>query len=96
MVHFLPFLSRLAWQILSLTDVHNIALIPACIPTYLGEEDDYLSWGWLLLEWHLLHIAKAASQLVDLPKMDPLASSHIMQCKQYYALENPLPWGPWG
>ena len=39
-----PYLSRLACQILSLTDKHGITLIPAYIPTHLNEEADYLSW----------------------------------------------------
>ena len=43
-----PFLSRLACQILTLTDKHSITLIPAYIPTHLNVEADYLSWGWLL------------------------------------------------
>ena len=49
-----PFLSRLACQILSLTGKHSITLIPAYIPTHLNVESDYLSWGWLLPQWHLL------------------------------------------
>ena len=44
-----PFLSRLACQILSLTDKHGITLLPACIPTHLNVEADYLSWDCLLL-----------------------------------------------
>ena len=48
-----PFLSRLACQILSLTHKHSFTLIPANIPTHLNVEADYLSQGWLLLEWHL-------------------------------------------
>ena len=42
-----PFLSRLACQILSLTDKHGITLVPAYIPTDLNVEADYLSWDWL-------------------------------------------------
>ena len=49
-----PFLSRLACQILSQTNKHGITLIPACIPTHLSVEADYLSQDWLLPEWHLL------------------------------------------
>ena len=49
-----PFLSRLACQILSLTDKHGITLLPAYIPTHLNVEADFLSWDWMLLEWHLL------------------------------------------
>ena len=49
-----PFLSRLTYQILSLTDKHGITLIPAYIPIHLSVEADYLSWDWMLPEWHLL------------------------------------------
>ena len=56
-----PFLSRLACQILSLTDKHGITLIPAYIPTHLNVEADYLSQDQLLPEWHLLlQVAHAA------------------------------------
>ena len=48
-----PILSRLSWQILSLTDKHGITLIPAYIPTHLSMEADYLSWYQMLPEWHL-------------------------------------------
>ena len=48
------FLSRLACRILSLTDNHGITHIPAYIPTHLNVEADYLSWDWMLLEWHLI------------------------------------------
>ena len=44
------FLSRLACQILSLTNKHSITLIPAYIPTHLNVEVDYLSQGQLLPE----------------------------------------------
>ena len=49
-----PLLSRLACQILSLTDKHSITLLPAYIPTHLDVEADYLSQGCLLPEWHIL------------------------------------------
>ena len=49
-----PFLSRLACQILSLTDKHGITLLPTYIPTHLNVEADYLSQDQLFLEWHLL------------------------------------------
>ena len=39
-----PFLSRLACQILSLTNKHGITLLPAYIPTHLNVEADFLSW----------------------------------------------------
>ena len=56
-----PFLSRLACQILSLTDKHNITLIQTYIPTHLNVEADYMSWHQLLPEWHLLpQMAQAA------------------------------------
>ena len=59
-----PFLSRLACQILSLTDKHVIALLPAYIPIPLNVEADYLSQDWLLPEWHLLpQVAQAAFHL---------------------------------
>ena len=49
-----PFLSLLAFQILSLTNKHGITLIPAYIPTHLNVEADFISQDWLLPEWHLL------------------------------------------
>ena len=55
------FLSRLACQMLSLTDKHGITLLPAYIPTHLNVEADYMSWDQLLPEWHLLpQVAQAA------------------------------------
>ena len=40
---------------------HGITLLPAYILTHLNMEAEYLSWGQLLLEWHLLHqMAQAA------------------------------------
>ena len=39
-----PFLSRLAWWILSLTNKNGITLILAYIPTHLNVEANYLSW----------------------------------------------------
>ena len=59
-----PFLSRLACQILSLTDTHGITLIPAYIPTHLNVEADYLSQGCMFPECHLLlQVAQAAFPL---------------------------------
>ena len=52
------FLPRLACQILSLTDKHVIAVIPAYIPTRLCVEANYLLWGQLLQDWHLLALPK--------------------------------------
>ena len=92
-----PFLSRLACQILSLTNKHGITLLPAYIPTHLNVEADYLSWNWLLLEWHLLpQVAQAAFCLMVLPEVDLLASSHSTQCQHYFTLDTPLPLGSWG
>ena len=92
-----PFLSRLACQILSLTDKHSITLIPAYIPTHLNVEADYLSQDWMLLEWHLLpQVAQAAFHLWGLPEVDLLTSSHCPQCQHYYTLQSPLPLGSLG
>ena len=49
-----PFLSRLACQILSLTNKDSISLMPVYIPTHVNVEANYLSRGQLLPEWHLL------------------------------------------
>ena len=92
-----PFLSRLACQILSLTDKHSITLIPAYIPTHLIVEANYLSQGQLLLEWHLLpQMAQVAFCLWGLPQVDLLASCHTTQCQHYYTLQTPLPLGALG
>ena len=92
-----PFLSRLACQILSLTDKHGITVIPAYIPTHLIVEADYLPWDQMLPEWHLLpQVAQAAFHLWHLPEVDPLASSSCTQCQHYYVLESPLPLGALG
>ena len=89
-----PFLSRLACQILSLTDKHGITLIPAYIPTHFNVEADYLSQDQLLLEWHLLpQVAHAVFCLWSLPEVDLLASFHSTQCQHYFTLETPLPLG---
>ena len=87
-----PFLSRLACQILSLTDKCGITLLPAYIPTHLSVEADYLFQDRLLPEWHLLpHVAHAAFCLWGLPEVDLVASSCSTQCQHYYTLEIPLP-----
>ena len=84
-----PFLSRLACQILSVTEKHSIILIPAYIPTHLNVEANYPSQEQLLPVWHLLPcVAQAAFQLWCLPKVGLLVSSHTMQCQQYYTMEN--------
>ena len=82
-----PLLSRLACQILSLTDKHSITLIPAYIPTYLNVEANYLSRGQLLPEGHLLpQMAQVAFCLWGLPELDLLASSHTTQCSMLVLL----------
>ena len=92
-----PFLSRLACQILSLTDKHGITLLPAYITTHLNVEADFLSQYWLLLEWHLLpQVAQAAYHFWGLPEVDLLASSHSTLCQHYFTLETPLPVGSLG
>ena len=62
----------------------------------LNVKADYLSWGQLLLEWHLLpQMAQTAFCLWGLPKGDLLASSCtlnatiITPCKVHYL------WGSW-
>ena len=92
-----PFLSRLACQILSLTDKHGITLIPAYIPTHPNVEADYLSWDQMLPEWHLLpQVAQEAFHLSCLPEMDLMASCHSTQCRHYYTLKYLLHLGSWG
>ena len=92
-----PFLSRLACQILSMTNKHGITLIPAYIPTHPNVEADYLSWDQMLPEWHLLpQVAQTAFHLWDLPEVDLLESSHSTQCQHYYILESLLPPGALG
>ena len=74
-----PFLSRLACQILSLTDKHSITLIPAYIPAHLNMKTNYLSQDWMLPEWHnLLQVAKAGFHLCGLTEVDLLAFSHVI------------------
>ena len=74
-----------------MTDKHDITLIPAYIPTHLNVEADYLSWDWLLPEWHLFPlVAHAAFCLWGLPEVDLLASSQSTQCQHYFTLETPL------
>ena len=91
------FLSRLACQIMSLTAKHGITLIPAYIPTHLNVEADYLSYDWLLPEWHLLpQVTRAAFCLWGLLEVDLLASSHSTQCQHYFTFETPLPLGSLG
>ena len=92
-----PFLSRLACQILILTNMHGITLLPAYSPTHLNVEADFLSRDQLLPEWHLLlQVAQAAFCLWGLPEVDLLASSCSTQCQHYFTLETPLPLGALG
>ena len=92
-----PFLSRLACQMLCVTDKHSITLIPAYIPTHFSVEADYLSQDWLLPEWHLLpQVAPAAFHLWGLPEVDLLVFSCSTQCHHYFTLETSLPLGALG
>ena len=92
-----PFLSRLACQIMSLTDKHCMTIFPAYIPTHLNVKANYLSQGWKLPEWHLLsQLAQAAFHLWGLPEVDLLASLCTTQCQCYYTFESPLPLGALG
>ena len=92
-----PFLSKLACQILSLTNKHGITLIPAYIPTHLNVEADYLSRDQMLPEWHLLpQVAEGAFYLLGLPEVDLLASSCSTQCQHYHTLESSLLLGALG
>ena len=92
-----PFLSRLAFWLLSLTDKHVITLIPAYIPTHLNVEADYLSQDWLLPVWHLL--LRWLRQLFTFGAFHRwtywhllilLNASTISLWKLHYL------WGPWG
>ena len=77
-----PFLSRLACQILSLINKHGITPVPAYIPTHLNVEANYLSWDWLLPEWHLFpQVAQATFCIWGLPGVDLQASSHSTLCQ---------------
>ena len=93
-----PFLPRLACWILSLTNKHRSTLIWACIPTQLNVETNYLSWGQLLPEWHILpQITHVAFCLWDLPEVDLLASTQTPQCKhQLHLGHGQLPSGGLG
>ena len=92
-----PFISKLACQILSLTDKHGITLIQAYILTHLNVEADYLSQDQLLPEWHHLpQVAYAAIHLRGLPEVDLLASSCSTQYQHFFTLETPLPLGALG
>ena len=91
------FLSRLACQILSLTNKHGNNHIPGYIPTHLNVEANYLSQDWLLPEWHLLpQVAQVAFFLWGLQRgihwhlPIPLHASIIKPWNLNYL------WGPWG
>ena len=92
-----PFLSRVVYQILSLTDMHSITLIPANITTHLNVEANYLSKDQMLPEWHLLpQVAQTAFHLWDFQSwtcwhlLIPLNASIIAHWNLHYL------WGPWG
>ena len=92
-----PFLSRLACQILSLTDKHGIILISAYIPTHLNVEADYLSWigcfqsGIFSLRWLKQLFAFGVFQRWTCwLLLVPLNASIITSWNLYYL------WGPLG
>ena len=81
-----PFLSGLACHILSLPNKDGITLIPAYISTHFNVEAYYLSWDWMLPEWHLLPlVAQTAFHLWGLPEVNLMAPWNL-----HYL------WGPWG
>ena len=57
---------------------------------------DYVLWGRLVPEWHLTHIVQVVFQLWGQQEVDILASSHTIQCQDYYTLENLVPLGTLG
>ena len=64
------------------------SLSPTFSPTHLNVEVNYLSWGKLIPEWHLLPcIAQATFWLLGQLEVDLLASSHNNQFQLYYTLE---------
>ena len=88
------FLSRLACQIQSLTTKHGITLLPAFIPTQLNVEADYLSWDWMLPEWHLLPqvaFAFGSFQRWTCWHLLILLNASIISLWKLHCL-----WGPWG
>ena len=86
-----PFLSRLACQILSLTNKHGITLLPAYIPAHLNVEADFLSQDQMLPEW-------APSSSGGLCSFSPLGPSRggpagiflFYSMPNYFNLETPL------
>ena len=89
-----PFHSRLACQILSLTNKYGITLLPAYIPTHLNVEAGYLSWDQLLrsgtfsLRWLLAF--GAFQRWTCWLFLILLTASIISLWKLHYL------WGPWG
>ena len=82
---------------LNLANKHGITLILVYIHTHLNVEANYLSWGKLVPERHLLPcIAQSAFQHWGQLKEDLLASSFTSQCQHYYTLENALLLGSMG
>ena len=60
-------------------------------------EADYLSWGQLVPEWHLLpYIAQAAFLFWSQQEVDLLASLCNNQCQDFYTLKGPLHLGVLG
>ena len=87
------FVYGLACHILNLADKNGINLIPAYICTHLN----YLPWGRLVPEWHLLpHIAQVAFHLWGVNQRWICWHPNSNQCQLYYTLVCPLPVGPMG
>ena len=79
LVQFL-FLSIIACHIFNLTNRHGISLTSRYIPTHLNVEANYLQWGSLVPEWHILpHIAQVVFQPWGQWEVDLLAFSHTNQ-----------------
>ena len=92
-----PFLSRLACQILSLTDKHCITLLPAYIPTHLNMEADFLSQiscfqsSTFSLRWLRQLFASGAFQRWTCWYLLVLLNASIISLWKLHCL-----WGPWG
>ena len=92
-----PFLSRLACQILSLTNKHGITLLPAYIPTHLKVEADFLSrircfWsGTFFLRFLRQLFAFGAFQRWTFWHLLVLLNANIISVWKLHCL-----WGPWG
>ena len=91
-----PFLSRLACQILSLTNQHGITLIPTYIPNHLNVEADHLSRisccqsGIFSLRWFMLPFAFGAFQRWTCWHLLILLNASIITPWKLLCL-----WGPW-